>query len=125
MLNGLIEKISQISNPTFTKGLRLFSITVNKENPLGDKIVLSIDDQYLKDANIILVDDVINSGKTLIHSVSRILTNKVNCIKTAVLVNRTHRRFPISANFVGLNVSTTLQDNIIVEFGKNETAYLV
>ncbi|MDX1350413.1 MAG: phosphoribosyltransferase family protein, partial [Putridiphycobacter sp.] len=93
--------------------------------PLSKPITLSIEDEKLKQGNIIIVDDVINSGRTLIHAVGRVLNNPVKKLKTAVLVNRTHRRFPISADFEGMAISTTLQDNIIVEFGAKECAYLV
>ena len=121
----LVEQLEIIAGKDFKDGIRLFSVKVNKDNPLEKKINLSIEDDFLKDANVILVDDVINSGRTLIHAVSRLLENRVRCIKTAILVNRTHRRYPISADFVGMDITTTLQDNIRVELGKTETAYLV
>jgi len=121
----LIQKLNKISGDDFKDGIRLFSIKINKDNPLDDPIELSIDTNYLNGANIILVDDVINSGRTLIHAVSKLLENKVHNIKTAILVNRTHRRFPISADFVGIDITTTLQDNIRVELKGKEVAYLV
>jgi len=72
----------------------------------------------------VVIDDVINSGRTMIHAVRRLLENKINVLKVATLVNRTHRRYPVQADFVGLNISTTLKDNIIVELGGEEQAYL-
>jgi pyrimidine operon attenuation protein/uracil phosphoribosyltransferase len=71
-----------------------------------------------------VVDDVINSGRTLIYAVRELLGINLTALKVATLVNRTHRRFPIRADFVGLHISTTLQDNILVEFGAEEIAYL-
>jgi pyrimidine operon attenuation protein/uracil phosphoribosyltransferase len=114
---GLLSKISD-------QDVRLFEVTVNKDNPLDETIKLSIDDSDLSARTVIIFDDVINSGRTMIHAVRRILDNKLNVLKVATLVNRTHRRFPVQADFVGLNISTTLQDNIIVELGDNEIAYL-
>jgi pyrimidine operon attenuation protein/uracil phosphoribosyltransferase len=121
----LIEKLNKIANGSYPKGIRLFEISVNKKSPLSHSIDLSIDNKELENGSIILVDDVINSGSTLIHATSRILQQNVKTIKTAILVNRTHRKYPILADYVGLDVTTTLKDNIFVEFGDKEFAYLV
>ncbi|MBK8925721.1 MAG: phosphoribosyltransferase [Crocinitomicaceae bacterium] len=116
----LVKKLSEIS----TQDIRLFQISVNKDNPLNEKISLSVPENELQDATVILVDDVINSGRTLIHAVKRILDHPVRVLKVAALVNRTHRRFPVHADFVGLNIATTLKDTIMVSFGDDEMAYL-
>ncbi len=121
----LVNQLKSIAKNDFKNGVHLFKITVDKDRPLSRAISLDIDDNLLKNENIILADDVINSGRTMIHAVGRVLNNPVKSIKTAVLVNRTHRRFPISADFEGMAISTTIQNNIIVEFGKKECAYLV
>jgi len=121
----LFKKIQHISTGSYPKGIHLFEISVNKSNPLNHSIDLSITENDLQDKAVILVDDVINSGSTLIHATSRILLQNVKSIKTAILVNRTHRKYPIHADFVGLDITTTLKDNIVVDFGKNEGAYLV
>ena len=102
----------------------LFEINVNKEAPLADQITFSIETSALDNASVIVVDDVINSGRTLIYAVRELLGINLRALKVATLVNRTHRRFPIRADFVGLHISTTLQDNILVEFGETEVAYL-
>mgnify|MGYP001462076107 CR=1 FL=1 len=121
----LIEKLIQIAGESYPHGIRLFEVSVNKSNPLNHSIDLSLADSELENASIILVDDVINSGSTLLHATAKILQQNVKTIKTAILVNRTHRRFPILADYVGLDITTTLQDNIVVEFGDKECAYLV
>ena len=121
----LVNKLSDISKGSYPKGIHLFEVSVNKSNPLNHSIDLSISDNELNNNSVILVDDVINSGSTLIHATARILQQSVKNIKTAILVNRTHRRFPILADYVGLDITTTIKDNIVVEFGKNEKAYLV
>ena len=120
----LVEKIKEISNGSFSNGINLFKITISKDSPLEQDIILDIDSSRLAESSIILVDDVINSGRTLIHAVTKILEQKVRNIKTAVLVNRTHRRFPISADFVGMDITTTLQETIHVQFKDKEIAYL-
>jgi len=121
----LVSKLEIISKGSYPKGINLFEVSVNKANPLNHSIDLSISDNDLTNNSIILVDDVINSGSTLIHATSRILQQSVKNIKTAILVNRTHRRYPILADYVGLDITTTIQNNIVVEFGENEKAYLV
>ncbi len=116
----IISKLTEISD----QKIRLFEVCLNKENPLDHEISLSVDDNDLSTSTVIIIDDVINSGRTMIHAVRRILDNKLNVLKVATLVNRTHRRYPVKADFVGLNISTTLKDNIVVELGANEIAYL-
>ena len=116
----IVSKLNEISD----QQIKLFEVTVNKDNPNDFAINLSIDDQDLSQSTIIIFDDVINSGRTMIHAVKRILDNKISVLKVATLVNRTHRRYPVQAYFVGLNMSTTLKDNIIVELGAKEIAYL-
>ena len=121
----LQQKLDEISDPKQHNTVHLFELSLNKSNPLEHSIDLSINASDLQNATVILADDVINSGSTLLHATSKLLQQKVKTIKTAILVNRTHRRFPILADYVGLNITTTLQDNIVVEFGKEEQAYLV
>ena len=73
-----------------------------------------------------LVDDVINSGKTLQFALVEMLKFPTKAIKTVTLVDRKHRRFPIKANFVGLSLSTTLQDRVEVDLTAGaEKAYLI
>lgn len=116
----LVKKLQNISG----QEIRLFEITVNKEAPSKSSIALSIDENELNGATVILVDDVINSGRTLIYAVAKLLDHEVHVLKVATLVNRTHRRYPVHADFVGLNIATTLKDHIMVSLGDEEMAYL-
>lgn len=124
--NGFLfaEKLVAILNEISDQEVNLFEIKISKDSPRKSEIKLSIDESDLSDSTVILVDDVINSGRTMIYAVRRLLENKLLQLKVATLVNRTHRRFPVHADFVGIDISTTLQDNITVEFGENELAYL-
>ena len=116
----LVAKLAEISD----QEIKLFNVKVLKDAPMDDEIKLSVDDNDLSGSTVIIVDDVINSGRTMIYAVRRLLRNDLMQLKVATLVNRTHRRFPVHADFVGLNIATTLLDNITVEFGENEIAYL-
>ena len=70
------------------------------------------------------IDDVLNTGKTLIHSTNYFLSKDLKKIQTAVLVNRNHKIYPIKANFKGISLSTSIKEHISVIFDKNEGVYL-
>ena len=75
--------------------------------------------------SLILVDDVLNSGTTLIYAARHFLDVPLKRFKTVVLVNRNHKKYPIKADFKGLSLSTSLQEHIYVEFKKKASvAYL-
>jgi len=76
---------------------------------------------------VIIVDDVANSGKTMTYAIKPFLEYQPQKIQTLVLVERTHKTFPISADYVGLSVATTLQEHIFVETEGDEItgAYLM
>lgn len=116
----LIEQLAKQSEQKFS----LFKVEISKDAPLSKDIIFSIDRSVLENATVVLVDDVINSGRTMIYAVRELLENKLSHLKVVTLVNRTHRRFPVQADFVGVNISTTIQDNIIVELGDKDVAYL-
>lgn len=124
--NGYLfaERVLEELNKHSDQEFRLFKITVDKTDPLAKPLEFSIDKEELQDATVILIDDVINSGKTMIYAVRELLEHSLKLLKVATLVNRTHRRFPVQADFVGVNISTTLQDMIIVELDSEEIAYM-
>ncbi|MFX8624421.1 phosphoribosyltransferase family protein, partial [Acinetobacter baumannii] len=72
------------------------------------------------DKNVLIVDDVANSGKTLLYALKPLLSFHPKRIQTLVLVERMHKLFPVKPDYVGLSVATTLQDMIIVEVANNE-----
>lgn len=117
-ISDVVTKISPIKTT-------LIEIKINKENPLAKEIKISLSDKELKNKVIILVDDVLNSGKTLIFGAKPFLISPVKRLTTVVLVDRGHNRFPIKADFVGLSLSTTLQEHITVDLKKGkESVYL-
>ena len=66
-----------------------------------------------------------NSGTTLMYAVRYFLNVPLKQFNTAVLVNRNHKKYPVKADFKGISLSTSLQENISVEFTGNKiTAYL-
>jgi pyrimidine operon attenuation protein/uracil phosphoribosyltransferase len=74
----------------------------------------------------VLVDDVLNSGSTLIYGIKHFLEVPLKRFKTAVLVNRNHKKYPVKADFKGISLSTSIKELVKVEFKEtNAIAYLV
>jgi pyrimidine operon attenuation protein/uracil phosphoribosyltransferase len=73
-----------------------------------------------EDAVIILIDDVASSGKTMLYALKPFLEMQPKKIETLVLVERTHKTFPVKVDYVGLSVATTLQEHIYVEVTEGE-----
>jgi pyrimidine operon attenuation protein/uracil phosphoribosyltransferase len=85
-----------------------------------------VPEETLKNGFIILVDDVLNSGKTMQYALVKLLERPTKAIKTLALVDRSHRRYPIKADFVGLSLSTTLKERVEVDLSSsNSHAYLI
>lgn len=121
----LAKRIKPILEDISGMNVSLCSLKINKKSPLNN-VSLDGDGEILTNKSVILIDDVLNSGRTLIYAARHILNYKVKRLTTVVLVDRLHRKFPIKADFVGLTLSTTLQDHILVEFKEgNDTVYLV
>jgi pyrimidine operon attenuation protein/uracil phosphoribosyltransferase len=121
----LAEKIETALNKICNIKTHLVQLKIDKQNHISVKIELSIESAKMKDKVVILVDDVLNSGKTLIYGLRKLLNEDLKKIRTVLLVDRDHKRYPIMADFVGITLSTTLQEHISVEFGgKEEAVYL-
>jgi len=113
-----LSKISDIS-------IRMCEVIIDKKNPLNP-IRTSITSDSYKNKSLVLVDDVLSSGATLIYGIKHFLDVPLKRFKTAVLVNRNHKKYPVKADFKGISLSTTLQEHVVVEFTKNKAiAYLM
>lgn len=116
-LKSCLNKISDI-NPILCK------VLIDKKNPLS-KITTSLKTDDYTDKSIILIDDVLNSGSTLIYGVKHFLDVPLKQFKTAVLVNRNHKKYPVKADFKGISLSTSLNEHVeVVLEGKEFEAYL-
>ena len=115
-----IESISKIKT-------LLFPLSIDKSKPLSSPIALDLGKLSLDGKVVLLVDDVANTGKTMYYALKPIMLFAPKKVQVAVLVDRQHKLFPISSDFVGLSLSTTMQEHIKVELdksGKGE-AYLI
>jgi len=118
----LVTLLKKISGQEVVLG----KITVDKKNPLAAEPKTDLNAKDYKNKVVIVVDDVLNSGKTLIYGVQLFLNQPVKKLHTVVLVDRSHTRYPIKADFVGMSLSTTLQDHIVADLSHSgkETVYL-
>lgn len=91
-------------------------LELSKRSPLQSPVTIDGD---IPDDSVVLVDDVANSGRTLLYALRPIMDAGPDKILIAVLVNRKHKSFPINADIIGHQVATTLQENIIVSFGED------
>lgn len=111
----LKEELEKISDLEIT----LCEVKVNKKNPLKD-VETSLMPQDYENKSIVLVDDVLNSGTTLIYGVRHFLKVPIKQFKTAVLVDRSHKKYPVKADFKGISLSTSLNETVKVRFDAGE-----
>lgn len=116
----LAKRIVKVLESISPMKVRLGKIEINKKDPLCEAIKFPLTDDELHHKVIFLVDDVINSGHTLIYAVKHFLKVPVKKLRTVVLVNRSHNIFPIKADYVGISLSTTLQEHVTVELDKGK-----
>jgi pyrimidine operon attenuation protein/uracil phosphoribosyltransferase len=117
----LVTILQEISDLTVT----ICQVNINKKKPL-EKISTSLEISDYKNKSLVLVDDDLNSGTTLIYGVKHFLDVPLKQFKTAVLVNRNHKKYPVKADFKGVSLSTSIKEHVQVDFSENESkAYLV
>ena len=110
-LNKMITEFSNLN-------IKLCSLKIDKKNPLNN-ISTSLNSSEYKNKSIVVVDDVLNSGSTLMYAVKHFLDTELRQLKTTVLVDRNHKKFPIKADFKGVSLSTSIQNHVKVQFEKN------
>ncbi|HWY38332.1 MAG TPA: phosphoribosyltransferase family protein [Bacteroidia bacterium] len=120
------KKLSVLLKKIAGQEITVGKITLDKKNPLAAPPKTDFEEADYKNKVVIVVDDVLNSGKTLIYAVQLFLSQPVKKLHTVVLVDRSHTRYPVKADFVGLSLSTTLQEHIVADLSHSgkETVYL-
>ncbi len=116
MKNGyaVAERISDYLEQISSKKIVRCQITIDKKNPLKP-IRTSLNEKEYKNESVTIVDDVLHSGTTLIYAVRHFLSVPLKQCKTAVLVDRNHKKFPIKVDFKGVSLSTSINENVVVE----------
>ena len=94
------------------------NIKIDKKNPINSTSI-SVDLSSFQSKSIVVIDDVLNSGSTLMYAVKYFLETDLKQLKTAVLVDRNHKKFPIKADFKGVSLSTSLQNHVNVVFNED------
>tara|TARA_R100000935_G_C2803638_1_gene151654 strand:- start:375 stop:875 length:501 start_codon:yes stop_codon:yes gene_type:complete len=97
----------------------LCEVKVDKKNPLNT-VTTSLESKDYTNKSIVLADDVLNSGATLIYGVKHFLDVPVKRFRTAVLVDRSHKKYPVKADFKGISLSTSLHEMVEVHFEKGK-----
>jgi pyrimidine operon attenuation protein/uracil phosphoribosyltransferase len=114
MGNGYIfaKEINDFFRTICNVETRLLEIQLDKSEPFAGNIIC--EDEGIENKSLVIVDDVLNSGRTLIAAVNYFIKKPMKKIKTVVLIDRNHRNFPIAADFVGMSLATTLEEHVEV-----------
>lgn len=107
MLQKNLQEISSLR-------VHLESIRLQKSSPLSGDVCLSKPIELLSNQNIILIDDVLNSGKTLFYALQPFFQIPIQRLQTLVLINRDHTNFPINPDYAGYSLATTLHNHVSV-----------
>lgn len=112
--NGIhiARKIADYLKDISQAKIELIELSLDKKHPSEITLDKKID---FNGKCILLIDDVANSGKTMLYALKPLISQHPAQIETLVLVERTHKKFPIATNYSGLSVSTSQKENIIVD----------
>lgn len=119
------KKIQEVLQKITEAEILLCKVSMDKSDPLKSGVQTSISEKAYANKSVVLVDDVLNSGTTLIYGVHHFLKTPLKQLKTAVLVNRNHKKYPVKADYKGISLSTSLQEHVQVKFeAENDTVFL-
>lgn len=106
----LLEELKMITRQTIT----LTRLSLNPANPVSSEVRLEIPIEQVRDKVVIIADDVANTGRTIFYACKPFMVTLPKRIEAAVIVDRTHKSFPVNVDYVGLSLATTLLENIDV-----------
>lgn len=117
--NGVViaKKIASYLRESFKGNIEVIEMELDKRHPATITINKKMN---FNDSVVLFIDDVVNGGKTLLYALKPLLEQHPKKIQTLVLVARTHKAFPIAVDYVGLSLSTTMNEHIYVEVKDNE-----
>ena len=118
----LAQRIKNSLEKICTIKVNLIEIKIDKNKQAEQVIKLPLTTDELKNKVVIIIDDVLNSGKTLTYAMRPFLDANVRKIRTVLLVDRDHKRYPVIADYVGFKLSTTLKEHVSVEFTEGKEA---
>lgn len=117
--NGIFiaHKIAFYLKQVFAGDIKVIDLWLDKKDPGEIRLSENID---FNGKTILLIDDVANSGRTMLYALKPLLLQKPRQVQTLALVERTHKKFPIAVDYIGLSISTTMDENIVVEVESGE-----
>ena len=120
----LAQKIARILQEISPLKIRLIELKLDKSHP--DKVAVSENIDF-NGKVIVLIDDVAHSGRTMLYALKPLLEFLPKKIQSAVLVDRKHKSFPLSVDFVGYSLATMQQEMVMVDVEGEEirSAYLI
>ena len=121
----IAQELGEILQKIGNQNVTVCKLDIDKKHPLNKTITTSIPIEDFDGKTIVLIDDVINSGRTMQYALIKVLERPIKRVKTVALVDRKHRNYPIRCDYDGLTLSTTLQDRIEVELKNNRQAFLI
>ena len=122
---SLARKIKQALEKICPAEILLCKVHMDKSNPLTSPVTTSLEAAAYENRSVVLIDDVLKSGTTLIFGVRHFLATPLKQLKTAVLVDRNYKRYPVKADFKGLSLSTSMEEHVRVDFSsRNYGVYL-
>jgi pyrimidine operon attenuation protein/uracil phosphoribosyltransferase len=115
ILAGFLAKsLEDISHLT----VKVIEIHLDKSDVNRGNVVLS-ENTDLNNICVVVVDDVLNTGKTLVYALKPFLDIPIKKMEVAVLVNRSHKLFPVTPDYTGLELATTLTEHISVDLSSD------
>ncbi|OYU97159.1 MAG: phosphoribosyltransferase [Bacteroidetes bacterium B1(2017)] len=106
--------------------ISLLEIDISKDKPAFNSAKVNLSGTKLAAKTVILFDDVLNTGRTLVFAMHPFLQEPLEAIQVAVLVDRNHKSFPVSADFIGISLQTTMQEHVSVTMKAGKiSVYLV
>ena len=111
----MAEKIAAILKTIAPVKVILTEVKFVKHGKFDQKIEIGLSKDELNNKVVILVDDVMNSGKTMLNAMKPFLDAEIKKLRTLVLIDRNHKSYAVSSDFVGLSLATTLQEHVTVD----------
>ena len=131
ILVGIKEKGYEVSklimqelNKICSNKIILRYIEIDKTSPKNSS-KCNLESTFKSSEKVFLIDDVLNTGKTLMYSVNKLLDYDFNSIKTVVLIDRNHKKFPVKVDFKGISLSTNYDDIVKLNFKKNNLEAII
>jgi pyrimidine operon attenuation protein/uracil phosphoribosyltransferase len=111
----MAEKLNQVLKKISPLKTQLIKVEIDKKKPIESAHIELDKKQSLSGKCVVIVDDVLNTGKIVAYSMNAFLQYPVKSIRVAVLVDRNHTLFPVKSDYTGISIATTLQEHIVVD----------